>query len=189
MLLGRPWLCGLFVGSVPSHIAALKFPVYTESWSADEEERLLEAMEIYGYGSWKTISEHLGTKDAVTCKAHYYQVYLDGSKNAPLPESDRIIAHEDEWTDASGANEGSAIHPEVWKLAVLRGQGRWMADHIGAAAGHAPWGSGVATAGQVEAVAEAEQAAAAEQADPAEQVAAAERVAAAQQVTEVGVAN
>jgi hypothetical protein len=107
VLLGRPWLCGLFVGSVPSHIAALKFPVYTESWSADEEERLLEAMEIYGYGSWKTISEHLGTKDAVTCKAHYYQVYLDGSKNAPLPESDRIIAHEDEWTDASGANEGN----------------------------------------------------------------------------------
>ena len=34
--------------------------MYAETWSADEEERLLEAMEIYGYGSWKTISEHLG---------------------------------------------------------------------------------------------------------------------------------
>jgi hypothetical protein len=91
-------------------MTALKFAVYTESWTADEEERLLEAMEIYGYGSWKTISEHLGTKDAVACKAHYYQVYLDGSKHAPMPETDRIIPRGDEWMDeehASGANEGN----------------------------------------------------------------------------------
>ena len=85
---------------------ALQFSVYSAGWSADEEERLLEAMEIYGYGSWKTISEHLGTKDATSCKAHYYQVYLDGSVNAPMPMTDRTIAAEDEWKDASGI-EGS----------------------------------------------------------------------------------
>ena len=89
-------------------MTALKFPVYSESWSADEEERLLEAMEIYGYGSWKVISEHLGTKAPEICKAHYFQVYLDGSEDtAPLPNLNRFIPAEEEWTDATGANEGN----------------------------------------------------------------------------------
>ena len=30
-----------------------------------------------------------GTKDAALCKAHYYQVYLDGSDKAPMPMSSR----------------------------------------------------------------------------------------------------
>eukprot|EP01052_Picozoa_sp_SAG31_P027404 SAG31_NODE_2564_length_5468_cov_78.362316_4_plen_95_part_00 len=59
-------------------------------------------MEIYGYGNWNNIADHLGTKPAIVAKAHYYQVYLDGSRRAPLPEVDRIVAVDEEWTDAQG---------------------------------------------------------------------------------------
>ena len=85
---------------------ALSFPVYSESWSVDEEERLLEGMAIHGYGNWNVLAEHVGTKDATLCKAHYYQTYLDGSDNAPLPMTTRLVPQEDEWSTAQGI-EGS----------------------------------------------------------------------------------
>ena len=128
-----------------------KYPVYCDSWTADEEERLLEAMEIYGYGNWNTISEHLGTKKSTVAKvrwlpcerracwacvfvcdqpaaessaravrpqAHYYQVYLDGSRFAPLPETNRVIAMDD------GASATAVLAPGAGRRGELPFSGR-----------------------------------------------------------------
>ncbi|KAI1007992.1 Transcriptional adapter 2 [Podosphaera aphanis] len=59
-------------------------PIYDKNWGADEELLLLEGAEIYGFGSWADIADHIGgyrTKDEV--KTHYQKIYLD-SPNFPL---------------------------------------------------------------------------------------------------------
>lgn len=60
-------------------------PIYDSNWGADEELLLLEGAEIYGFGSWADIADHIGgyrEKDEV--RAHYQKIYLD-SPNYPLP--------------------------------------------------------------------------------------------------------
>ncbi|CAD6499949.1 BgTH12-04054 [Blumeria graminis f. sp. triticale] len=60
-------------------------PIYDKNWGADEELLLLEGAEIYGFGSWADIADHIGgyrNKDEV--RAHYQKIYLD-SPNFPLP--------------------------------------------------------------------------------------------------------
>ena len=34
-------------------IATLQFPVYERDWSIEEEFKLLDAVEQYGWGNWK----------------------------------------------------------------------------------------------------------------------------------------
>ncbi|KKA27711.1 hypothetical protein TD95_002359 [Thielaviopsis punctulata] len=62
------------------------FPIFEESWGADEELLLLEGCEIYGLGSWADIADHIGGyrgKDEV--RDHYLEVYVN-SPNFPLPK-------------------------------------------------------------------------------------------------------
>ncbi|RKF64671.1 Transcriptional adapter 2 [Erysiphe neolycopersici] len=60
-------------------------PIYDRNWGADEELLLLEGAEIYGFGSWADIADHIGGyRDKDEVKAHYQKVYLD-SPNFPLP--------------------------------------------------------------------------------------------------------
>lgn len=55
----------------------LDFPVYSPEWRADEELLLIEGCEQFGVGNWKDISEHIGSKDAVTCEEHFLKIYID----------------------------------------------------------------------------------------------------------------
>eukprot|EP00762_Andalucia_godoyi_P007452 ANDGO_07782.mRNA.1 Myb-like protein A len=43
-------------------------------WTAEETERLREAIGIWGEKHWKLISEHVGTKDSYACYQHYHRV-------------------------------------------------------------------------------------------------------------------
>ena len=64
----------------------MHFPLFVEDWGADEELLLLEAISLYGFGSWDEISDHIGTKTALECKNHYLGVYIESS-TSPLPSS------------------------------------------------------------------------------------------------------
>lgn len=53
------------------------FPIIDESWKAHEELALLEAIELYGIGSWTDISTAVGTRSAEECCERYLRVYVD----------------------------------------------------------------------------------------------------------------
>ena len=53
------------------------FPIIDESWKAYEELALLEAIELYGIGSWTDISNAVETRSAEECRDRYLKVYVD----------------------------------------------------------------------------------------------------------------
>lgn len=53
------------------------FPIIDESWKAYEELALLEAIELYGIGSWTDIANAVGTRNPEECCERYLRVYVD----------------------------------------------------------------------------------------------------------------
>lgn len=53
------------------------FPIIDESWKAHEELALLEAIELYGIGSWTDIANAVETRNAEECCERYLRVYVD----------------------------------------------------------------------------------------------------------------
>lgn len=57
-------------GHLPTHdyrvIDNMHFPFFDVFWSADEEQLLLEALELFGIGNWSDVAEHVSTKDKKT---------------------------------------------------------------------------------------------------------------------------
>ena len=47
-------------------------------WNAREEMRLLDAVEMYGYGNWKDIALHIETKAPESAKEQYIKHYIHG---------------------------------------------------------------------------------------------------------------
>lgn len=45
---------------------------------------LLKGIATHGFGNWKKIAEHVGTRTKEEVEKHYNQVYVD-SKSWPLP--------------------------------------------------------------------------------------------------------
>jgi transcriptional adapter 2-alpha len=68
----------------------LNFPLFEEDWGADEELLLLEGIEMYGFGNWGDVSDHVGTKGAQDCKKHYFDTYIN-VETAPLPDMSHIL--------------------------------------------------------------------------------------------------
>ncbi|KAI0219168.1 Transcriptional adapter ada2 [Massospora cicadina] len=62
------------------------FPLFEPDWGADEELLLLEALEMYGMGSWAAAAEYIGSKTKEECEAHYIRTYLT-SGCSPLPDT------------------------------------------------------------------------------------------------------
>ncbi|KAF2077523.1 hypothetical protein CYY_001141 [Polysphondylium violaceum] len=71
-------------------IENMHFPMFTDSWGADEELLLLEAIELYGLGNWNDVSENVGTKSAPECKTHYFTYYLN-TTTSPLPDTSNVL--------------------------------------------------------------------------------------------------
>ena len=69
----------------------------SEDWTADEELRLLEALEKVGYGNWEAAAEHVGNKRTrQACERHYVRFYQE-STTFPLPDlSNPLAARADE---------------------------------------------------------------------------------------------
>ncbi|GAB0497609.1 hypothetical protein MMPV_008944 [Pyropia vietnamensis] len=78
----------------PNHdyrlIEVVSTPVYAEDWGADEEERLLEGLELYGVGNWEEVAKVIRTKNSAEAEAHFRTTCLK-SPTAPLPDITRIL--------------------------------------------------------------------------------------------------
>ncbi|KAK5833303.1 hypothetical protein PVK06_017125 [Gossypium arboreum] len=68
----------------------LSFPLICPDWNADEEILLLEAIEMYGFGNWAEVAEHVGTKSKSQCIDHYNAIYLN-SPCFPLPDLSHVM--------------------------------------------------------------------------------------------------
>ncbi|KAF9023968.1 hypothetical protein BDZ89DRAFT_1102588 [Hymenopellis radicata] len=74
------------------------YPIFTEDWGADEELLLLKGIASQGFGNWKKIAEHIGTRTKEEVERHYKQVYIK-SQNWPIPPMDReFTVDQTEWT-------------------------------------------------------------------------------------------
>lgn len=56
------------------------YPIFTESWGADEELLLIEGLTLYGLGNWQDAAEHVGTRTREECEQHYLEVWIGESK-------------------------------------------------------------------------------------------------------------
>lgn len=74
-------------------------PIYSASWTADEEERLLEGLEMYGVGNWEDISRVIQTRNKGETENHFEAVFLNHDL-APIPDMrrDTLLPKDDpEW--------------------------------------------------------------------------------------------
>eukprot|EP00124_Ichthyophonus_hoferi_P002334 Ihof_evm8s154 gene=Ihof_evmTU8s154 len=79
-----------------------KYPLFDAKWGADEELLLLEAIEMYGFGNWTDISDHVGTKTTQDCEQHYFNTYIN-VPTAPLPDMSTQI---EPWDGDEPSNGG-----------------------------------------------------------------------------------
>lgn len=68
----------------------LSFPLICPDWNADEEILLLEAIEMYGFGNWAEVAEHVGTKSKSQCIDHCNAIYMN-SPCFPLPDLSHVM--------------------------------------------------------------------------------------------------
>ncbi|KAG6696494.1 hypothetical protein I3842_09G151100 [Carya illinoinensis] len=68
----------------------LSFPLICPDWNTDEEILLLEGIEMYGFGNWTEVAEHVGTKTKLQCIDHYNGVYMN-SPCFPLPDMSHVM--------------------------------------------------------------------------------------------------
>lgn len=47
--------CAMTEFATVQEVAALQFPVYERDWSMEEELKLLDGVEKYGWGNWKCV--------------------------------------------------------------------------------------------------------------------------------------
>ncbi|KAI9097328.1 hypothetical protein DFS34DRAFT_621288 [Phlyctochytrium arcticum] len=66
----------------------LDYAIFEADWGADEELKLVTAIEQYGLGNWEQIAEQVGSKNRRECASHYDRVYLK-SEQFPIPIMDR----------------------------------------------------------------------------------------------------
>ncbi|PVH14510.1 transcriptional adapter 2 [Candidozyma duobushaemuli] len=68
------------------------YPIFEESWGADEELLLIQGCETFGLGNWQDIADHIGNRSREEVAQHYQEIYLDSSEY-PLPEMNKDFSH------------------------------------------------------------------------------------------------
>ncbi|KAA8494209.1 Transcriptional adapter 2 [Porphyridium purpureum] len=87
---------------------------FAESWGADEEERVLEGLELYGLGNWEAVCKLVGDhRSSSTTEAHYLATFLN-ARTAPLPDPSRIVP-----VAEAAALEDREEEPEAKSLRVM----------------------------------------------------------------------
>lgn len=71
-------------------IEVVQSAIFQVGWSADEEDRLLEGLELYGVGNWEEVAKMIASKDPFETEQHFMKVFLQ-SEHAPLPDLNRIL--------------------------------------------------------------------------------------------------
>ncbi|XP_046848616.1 transcriptional adapter 2-beta-like [Xenia sp. Carnegie-2017] len=98
------------------------FPLFIETWSAEEEMLLLDAVEQHGLGNWVDIADHIGTKTLSETKAHYNGVYIDGHVGkATIPEF--VCKITDHTSTSTGELSPTLTHPpEILDISLVEQQ-------------------------------------------------------------------
>ncbi|KAG0748844.1 hypothetical protein G6F57_000640 [Rhizopus arrhizus] len=68
---------GLSSASLPSH---------KTRWNKEEDDKLLEALDKFGYGHWKLIAEYVGTRNRLQCKNHARHLALAEKIKIPVKQ-------------------------------------------------------------------------------------------------------
>ncbi|KAJ2961105.1 hypothetical protein NQZ79_g3629 [Umbelopsis isabellina] len=68
-------------------ISSAELPSHKTRWSAEEDQQLKDALEKYGYGNWKAVSEAVGSRNPLQCKNHARHL-VNSSKVVITPSSD-----------------------------------------------------------------------------------------------------
>ncbi|XP_030971490.1 transcriptional adapter ADA2-like [Quercus lobata] len=97
----------------------LAFPLLCSDWNVDEEMLLLEGIEMYGFGNWTEVSEHVGTKRRSQCIDHYNAVYMN-SPCFPLPDMSHVMgkSREELLAMSRGHGEVKKEIPNVGELTL-----------------------------------------------------------------------
>ncbi|CAO3685862.1 unnamed protein product [Rhizopus stolonifer] len=66
-----------------SVLSSSALPSHKTRWSKEEDDKLLEAFDKFGYGNWKLIAEFLGTRNGLQCKNHARHLLLAEKIKAP----------------------------------------------------------------------------------------------------------
>ena len=74
-------------------IEVVHTPIFQIGWTAEEEEKLLEGLELYGIGNWEQVAKLIGSKSPLETEQHYMKVFLQ-SNAAPLPDPSRMVPAE-----------------------------------------------------------------------------------------------
>ena len=53
----------------------MNFPILTNDWTAFQELKFLEAMEIHGFGNWNEISSKMEDKSSAEVEEHFTNCY------------------------------------------------------------------------------------------------------------------
>ncbi|XP_050238438.1 transcriptional adapter ADA2-like isoform X2 [Mercurialis annua] len=97
----------------------LSFPLICPDWNADEEILLLEGIEMYGFGNWNEVAEHVGTKSKSRCIDHYNAIYVN-SPCFPLPDMSHVVgkSRDELLAMAKGYSEIKKEFPAVGDLTI-----------------------------------------------------------------------
>lgn len=79
-------------------VDCLEASIFTKDWTTAEELMLLEGIEKFGAGNWKSVSEHIGNKTARQCDEHYWETYM-GVFGHCLPSKTLVADNVSEDTD------------------------------------------------------------------------------------------
>ncbi|XWS28237.1 hypothetical protein CRYUN_Cryun25bG0049200 [Craigia yunnanensis] len=83
----------------------LSFPLICPDWNVDEEILLLVGIEMYGFGNWTEVIEHVGTKSKSQCIDHYNAIYMN-SPCFPLPDLSHVMGKSKEGLLAMAKGNG-----------------------------------------------------------------------------------
>lgn len=98
-------------------IEVVHTPIFQIGWSADEEDKLLEGLELYGVGNWEQVAKLVGSKNPFETEQHFMKVFLQSS-NAPLPDPTRMVPPE----KSSFPDKNDEVDPKLLRVMHMHQQ-------------------------------------------------------------------
>ncbi|XP_076114695.1 transcriptional adapter 2-alpha-like [Mytilus galloprovincialis] len=68
---------GVHQNDHPYTVCRTDFPLFEQTWTAEEETTLLDIMSDCGYGNWSDVAHRLRTKSQSECQNHYNKYFID----------------------------------------------------------------------------------------------------------------
>lgn len=97
-------------------IEVVHTPIFQVGWSADEEEKLLEGLELYGVGNWEQVAKLIGSKNPLETEQHFMKVFLQSS-SAPLADPTKMVPAKDPVSE-----KGDDLDPKALRVMHMHQQ-------------------------------------------------------------------